>query len=211
MLNVLFPEVPWAQIKCVGFDLDGTLYDEFAFIQQVYPVILQANAKCFGDIFSPLKYMLDRWLEKGSSYNRIFDETYERFADNYFAKEAFIESALALFRHFEPDLELLPRNRHLLNIFKEEYDLFLITDGSPSLQKHKFRALQLDDLFQERQTVFTGEMGAEYYKPNTAAFEKLQLRYSPSEIVYFGDRDIDREFSRRIGIHFQQVYNMVSQ
>jgi FMN phosphatase YigB (HAD superfamily) len=211
MLNVFFPEVPWEQIKCVGFDLDGTLYDEFAFIHQVYQAILEENAACFEHLDPPLQYMLDRWLEKGSSYNRIFDETFERFGGGRSDKIIFIEQALKIFRRFEPDLVLSPRNRHLLDFLRSRFDIFLISDGSSPLQRRKFQALRLDAFFPEGQVVFTGELGPEYCKPETGAFEKLQITHSPSEILYFGDRNIDREFARRLGIHFQKVYNMVPQ
>ena len=51
-------------IKYVGFDLDGTLYDEFDFIYQVYSKIVKANASLLGDNMSALNWMKERWLEK---------------------------------------------------------------------------------------------------------------------------------------------------
>jgi putative hydrolase of the HAD superfamily len=209
MLNALYPDIPWPQIKCVGFDLDGTLYDEFVFICQVYRAILKENSHCFEHIDMAFQYMLDRWLEKGSSYNRIFDETFELFAGEVVAKETFIEGSLEIFRCFEPALELPPRNMHLMRIFKQKFDIFLISDGPPCLQRHKFHSLKLDTIFSADRVIFTGDMGGACYKPNPASFEKLGLEYFPSEILYFGDRSIDLEFSRRLGIHFQKVYNMV--
>ena len=71
MLNALFPEIPWEQIKCVGFDLDGTLYDEFDFIRQVYPTVLQESEHLIESSTQSLVYMLKQKKKKGSSYNRI--------------------------------------------------------------------------------------------------------------------------------------------
>lgn len=211
MLNALFPEIPWDRIRCVGFDLDGTLYDEFAFIGQVYRAILQDSAPLFGDAGQALAYMLDRWLEKGSSYSRIFDETFRRFGLDQRQLETFIARALKIFRHFQPELTLPERNRHLLEFFKRNFDTFVISDGAPALQRNKFRALALDAFFAENRILFTGDLGQDFYKPNTEAFVHLGLNYTADEVVYFGDRSIDEEFCRRLGIHFQRVYNMVPQ
>ena len=43
MLNVLYPDIDWSHIKYIGFDLDGTLYDEFEFIVQTYKKIILEN------------------------------------------------------------------------------------------------------------------------------------------------------------------------
>ena len=36
MLKSLFPRINWDAVRIVGFDMDGTLYDEADFISQVY-------------------------------------------------------------------------------------------------------------------------------------------------------------------------------
>ena len=196
-------------IKCVGFDLDGTLYDEFVFIRQVYLSILMENADCFESIDSPYKYMLDRWLEKGSSYNHIFEEVFEKFSIGGLVKASFTSRALEIYRNFKPKLLLPQRNQYLLEMFRKKFEIFLISDGVSSLQKNKFFALKLDRFFSHGKTVFNGEMGAEFYKPNPSCFKVLGLAFPPSEVIYFGDREIDREFALNLGIHFQPVYNMV--
>jgi len=209
MLSVLFPEIPWNEIRCVGFDLDGTLYDEFVFIRQVYRVILLEHAGSFQKFDVPYQFMLDRWLEKGSSYNHIFEEVFERFSAGKLAKTNFVRRALEIYRNFVPILTLAPRNRYLLEMFREKFEIFLISDGFPSLQKNKFIALKLNTFFSPEQTVFTGDMGVGFYKPNPACFERLRLSTPNFRVAYFGDREIDREFTRNLGIHFQPVYNMV--
>ena len=60
MLNVLCPNFDCRNIKYVGFDLDGTLYDEFDFIYQVYSKIVKANASLLGDNMSALNWMKER-------------------------------------------------------------------------------------------------------------------------------------------------------
>ena len=153
--------------------------------------------------------MLNRWLEKGSSYNRIFSETFSRFGLNQKEAELFIAEALKVFRTFQPELKLNMRNTHLLEHFRDNYHTFLISDGSKTLQLNKFRALKLETFFAMGNVIFTGDWGAENYKPNPAAFHKLGISFKSNEIVYFGDRTIDKEFCNNLGIHFQRVYNMV--
>lgn len=209
MLNTLYPEINWPQVKYVGFDLDGTLYDEFCFIRQVYHDILLESHQLFDNLATPLNYMLDRWLEKGSSYNRIFDETCARYARDPKDQESFVATALETYRHYRPELTLPERNRQLLQHISCRFQMFLITDGPPILQRNKFKALGLKELFQPDRVVFTGELGKNHYKPDTAAFDLLNMSSPGEQIVYFGDRENDREFCHRAGIQFQLTYNMV--
>jgi len=215
MLNTLFPDVPWDQIKCVGFDLDGTLYDEFDTIQQIYRDILNQQNHFFADKPAVLTFMLTRWLEKGSSYNYIFGEAFERFSNDSSKKEEFIQKALVLFRNYAPILSLAERTRYLLDIFCQKFDLFLISDGPPILQRNKFTALDLGIFFHPDRLVFTGDHGQDFYKPKVDSFYQLartlEWRYSNKEILYFGDRTADEEFTRNLNIRFQKVYNMVPQ
>ena len=215
MLNTLFPDIPWKQIKCVGFDLDGTLYDEFDAIHQIYWGILAQQDHFFADSPAVLTFMLNRWLEKGSSYNYIFGEAFDRFSNDSSRKEEFIQQALVLFRSYAPVLSLAERNRHLLDIFRQKFDLFMISDGPPVLQRNKFRALGLDIFFNPKRLIFTGDHGKDFYKPRVDSFCQLaktsKWHYSNKEILYFGDRTIDEKFTRNLDILFQKVYNMVPQ
>ena len=71
-MNALFNNIKWNEVKAVGFDMDGTLYDEYEFISQVYSEI---NIRLINDL-EVLRFMEKRWLEKGSSYPFIFQEAY---------------------------------------------------------------------------------------------------------------------------------------
>ena len=209
MLNALYPDIPWDQIVCVGFDLDGTLYDEFAFIQQVYHAILKADPRYITDFTQAYDHMLSLWLAKGSSYTALFAETCKQFGLDKEQQEHFVEQALDIYRRFQPQLTLPPRVRYLLKRIVSTYDTFLITDGRPALQRNKIMALGLDTLFAPHKTVITGELGADYAKPGTKAYSRLDLPYAPGQIVYFGDRPIDAAMCAGAGIHFQLVYTMI--
>jgi len=117
-MNVLYDDVNWEKVKYVGFDLDGTIYDEFDFIKQVYS---QINKQIFKHQNS-FEFILSRWIEKGSSYTKIFDEVYIKYEHNYYnSKEKFIMSSLEVFRDFSPTLKLSERNMYILNYFSKNY------------------------------------------------------------------------------------------
>ncbi len=207
MLNTLFPDVPWPTIRCVGFDLDGTLYDEFQFIEQVYRRIVSETTELWGDRESVQDFMLQRWLEKGSSYDRIFSEAWERFS-RVGSSSSFVEKALAIFRNWQPVLYLPARNSALLDYFSNNFELFLISDGNPGLQQRKFDSLGLQKFFSVKRVVFTGTLGSGHAKPSAKSWDVLNLPCLPQETAFFGDRRLDHEFASGVGLHFQKVYNL---
>ena len=58
MLKYLYPQINWNNINYVGFDLDGTLYDEADFIAQAYIKISNYLSQETGIFIDPL--MLER-------------------------------------------------------------------------------------------------------------------------------------------------------
>ena len=204
-MNYLYSKVNWHNIEYVGFDMDGTLYDEFDFIMQAYSEI----SKLFSNNYAK-EYMLNRWLEKGSSYNKIFDETYELFyldLIDKISKELFIEECLNMYRNFIPKIALSNRTKQILAYFGSKYKLFLVSDGNLELQTRKFRSLNLDKYFSENNVFFTGINSSIYSKPKIKLLEKLDILAQIS--VFFGDRKIDEEFAKNSGMQFQKVYNMI--
>lgn len=203
-MNAFLNKINLENIKYVGFDMDGTLYDEFDFIVQVYKEI--------SDLFvlhnNVFEHMSLVWLEKGSSYNKIFDETYDLFKlKNMLDKQKFIKEALYIFRNYKPKLTLTPRVTEILKYFYNSYRIFLVTDGNYKLQEAKFKALGLEKYFEIDNVVFTGKYSDEYYKPNTKSIELLNI--NPKEAIYFGDRIQDELFAKSSRMEFKKVYNMI--
>lgn len=201
MLNALYKNIDWSNIETIGFDMDGTLYDEYDFIVEAYEEI---DNKLINNQ-SILTYMKNRWLEKGSSYAHIFEEAYDlkRFK---IQKEEFITQALEIFRACIPQIKLSTRTENILEYMKQHYDIFLITDGNLDLQQRKFESLGLGRFFNNDRIIFTGLHGHDYYKPSTLALKFLNIK--SKNIVYFGDRDIDMNFARNSKMIFKKVYNM---
>ena len=203
MLNALYKDIDWKGVTTVGFDMDGTLYDEYDFIKQVYSEI---NKKLIQNE-SALLFMLNRWIEKGSSYPHIFDETYAKYKNISYSQDDFTQKALEVFRNYTPALVLSERSKTLLSYFQRNFKLFLVTDGHYRLQKKKFTALKLSEYFDEQYVVFTGEYALDYHKPNTKSLELMDLSLDKS--VFFGDRDKDKEFALSSNMQFKRVFNMI--
>jgi len=203
MLNALYNDIDWNNVTTIGFDMDGTLYDEYDFIYQVYSEI---NYQ-FIQNEEALSFMLHRWLEKGSSYPYIFDETYKKFSNIPLSKDLFIEKSLELFRTYTPSLSLTKRNKYILEYCQNNFDIFLVTDGNKTLQEKKFISLGLTKYFEPNNVILTGKYTPEYHKPSNKSLEFLDLNIAHS--VFFGDRDKDETFALSSKMQFQKVYNMI--
>ena len=203
-MNVFFKKLEGLDIKYVGFDMDGTLYDEYDFIVQPYKKI----SKLFKKSEEALNFMCFKWLEKGSSYNKIFCETFDKFETNEKEpKKKSIEKALAIFRNFEPSLMLSYRAKTVLEFCKNRFFLFLVTDGNPVLQKKKFNSLSLKNYFHKDRVIFTGEHADEYKKPNKKSIELINI--DCEKAIFFGDRHVDEKFALSAKMKFQYVRNMM--
>lgn len=209
MLKHLFPALEWDKVKVAGFDLDGTLYDEMEFIAQVYQPIAQLIAKQCGQ--EPKKiynWMLHRWLEKGSSYSYIFSEALSKHGFNEESPDMVISECLTIFRKFRPTLNLPARVAAILDAISNRCDLFLVTDGSATLQNEKIKALGLHAWFKSENIFISGEHGEEYGKPSCKILKKIKLleNIKKQETVFFGDRDVDQLFAQQANFQYQQVF-----
>jgi phosphoglycolate phosphatase-like HAD superfamily hydrolase len=202
MKNPFSSSIEWNKIKNICFDMDGTLYDEFDFIKQVYQFINE-NLINNKDIEN---FMINRWLEKGSSYPEIFKETYEKIGHPVTNEKDFVQNCLNIYRNFNPNLEMSFRTKRYLDFFNENFNLFLISDGHGQLQKNKFNSLKLNNYFKINNTVFTGDHDFEFHKPNIKSISLLDI--NPEFSVYIGDRDIDKKFAKKTNMQFIKVYNM---
>lgn len=211
-MKCLYPEIPWNTIKAVGFDMDGTLYDEFDFIYQVYSPISKLFSNEKNEANTILNIMLQKWLEKGSSYPFIFSETLKETGWNDKTHKPKIDEALTLFRNFQPVLNLQLRIKYILRTFKNLYELFLVSDGSSTLQWNKIRALELEDYFTKQNIFVSGDYGKEAEKPGLMSLDCLVVftkGYKNDEIVFVGDRAIDREYAKNAGFHYIDIADII--
>lgn len=205
------PDIKWDKIKFVGFDLDGTLYDEFDFISQVYKDIsIYFSDKLNTPWEEIYQQMILRWLDKGSSYPYIFEETLVSFSLKK-DKAPILDSALNIFRNFEPQLRLTPRMKFILSFFKGKCNRFLVTDGSSKLQWKKIKVLEIENYILTENIFVSGDYGEDANKPSLISLEKLPLfktEFHPGEVVFFGDRNIDKKFAETAGFCFVQTNHL---
>jgi Predicted hydrolase (HAD superfamily) len=212
MLTSLFTQINWSSVRAVGFDLDGTLYDEFDFISQVYPACLEGCASFLesASLARGRDFLLTRWLEKGSSYPHLLEEVFALCGGRPNEREDFIRQALEIFRTFRPNLKLPFRSAFILSQCRRRWPIFLITDGREKLQGAKFDSLGLAAYFPEERRCFTGALPDGSAKPSPAAYDHLGLPYSGREVAFFGDREVDQKFAAALGFQFTRVAVMNS-
>jgi FMN phosphatase YigB (HAD superfamily) len=212
-MKFLYPNINWDDIKVIGFDLDGTLYDEYDFIKQVYipisKIIATETNESWRQIYS---YLLEIWLSKGSSYNRIFEEflTLKKISEK--DKKLTIKKCIEVYRSYRPILKISSRVEKILELFSEKYKMFLITDGNEKLQSAKIESLKLKRWFSIENIMISGSSSLKLSKPDVSLINNINVlkdtKIRPNNIIYFGDRDVDERFAKNCGFHYQEVRAM---
>lgn len=214
MVKYLYPQLNWDCVKAVGFDLDGTLYDEFEFIRQVYYPIANILTKFTGcGLDTTYTKMLQRWIEKGSSYNRLFDDILIEVGLSADQRLKAIDCCVHEFRNFQPQLRLTTRVEKILDLLNDRFPLFLITDGGEKLQQNKLNALGLTRWIDQENIAISGRLAGGISKPDIRMSLPVKLlqknKRHPQSIVYFGDRDVDAKFADNCGYQFMRVNVMM--
>lgn len=188
----------------VGFDLDGTLYDEFDFIHQFYDKLLNSRKHLFNP--RAFDFAIQQWVEFGSSYPFIFSEIHKYYYLGDRNEQEFVNFCLYEYRKHSPKLTLSKKTDFILNNLAKNSKLFIVTDGNYHLQQMKFKSLQLDRYFELNKVYFTGKLGKHSYKPSTKILDLCM--FEDKNVVYFGDRNVDRVFAKNCGFDFFLLKNM---
>lgn len=193
-----------------GFDLDGTLYDEFEFINQSYcgiaRFISEISTVDYAEIHERISHL---WLAYGSSEKDLFQKFFYEY--DIEPKSEYIKKCIEIYRTEEFSLSLPHRSMMMLTRLKEkEIPMFLLTDGDSSLQRRKISALGLNEYFSNKNIFISGDYGREYQKPNTLINGFINKRFNNiSNVIYFGDRDVDEQYARCSDFKFQRVKCMI--
>jgi len=199
-------------IDIFGFDLDGTLYDEFDFISQAYHQFASIISQlCYSNIELIYKYMIGVWFINGSSYDKLFQDTLLKFKARGDISEI-VEKLIKVYRTFDFNIVLSERIKAILDwICENGYSLFMVTDGNPVLQAKKITALGLEYWFDKNNIVITGAGGVEYSKPSTKSLQQIEMlnkiKTNSDRILYFGDRNVDYQFAKNAGFLFKYMKN----
>lgn len=192
-----------------GFDLDGTLYDEFEFISQAYVELANYLSRVIQmDEDKIYKTICGLWLQYGSSKPDLFQHFFIEFGVVPSNKQ--IRDCLNIYRTADFELNLPSRSKVILDLITEsKAKMFLMTDGNSSLQRRKIQSLGLEKWFEEGSIFISGDFGTEYQKPNTLIRAEIEKAITDlSNVVYFGDRNVDMEFAKSMNFNFFKMYSM---
>ncbi|MDA1745331.1 HAD-IA family hydrolase [Bacillus paranthracis] len=171
-------------IKAVIFDLDDTLISEKKYIESGYKHIAKLlSEKLQKDEQELYQLLMDLFNENARNvFNRVFDT----FGVSYNQND--IMQLVEEYRNHTPIIQffedVLPC---LKNLRVKGIGVGIITDGYANGQRQKLRALKADNYFDE--IIVTDELGRQYWKPHSKAFEIMQekLNVKFDEMLYVGD------------------------
>ena len=180
-------------IKCVGFDLDGTLYDERSYVDSCYDAIaMSINPEEKDDIKA---YMHRIRMEKGDQ------AVFQHVIGHYALDQGALEDFVRIYRTCNAQIQLYPDAEAFLNK-PHLWKLALLTNGGVWTQKNKCCLLKLNRFFDE--ICITGQLPRNYWKPAHEAFEWLceKMNIHPDECLYVGDQwTNDYEGAISAGLH----------
>lgn len=165
------------------FDLDDTLYDESSFVTSGLDAVARHGEDAYGwNAGRSLDFMLDVLEREGRG--RVFDrwlESHEQWSKTRVAE------CVNIYRHHRPNLELFPAARLVLDRYRGQVPLYLVTDGHKIVQKNKVDALGLSPEF--RRVLITHRFGIRHAKPSIHCFELIRQAEGCrwADMVYVGD------------------------
>lgn len=192
----------------VGFDIDGTVYDEFDFIKQAYVGVAKVIAEYIKvdekEVFNEL---CNQWKQFGSSKTTLFQDVFSLFS-NEKAEPEFIKLCVEAFRNQPIELKLSDTAKEVFDyLLENNIDRYIVTDGNSYLQRKKINALELNRWFNESQIAISGDYGKEYQKPSPYMAKQVLNINSNVRNLYFGDRDVDMNFAKNINSDFIRIKN----
>lgn len=173
-------------IKAVIFDLDDTLISEMDYVKSGYKVIAKKIKERYNleigeqEIYCSLMKLFDE--NSKNVFNRLLDEYKLSYNKDY------IIELVNCYRNHIPDIkffdDVIPC---LKDLRKQNIKLGIISDGYKMTQRNKLKVLDVEKLFDK--IILTDELGKDYWKPSTKAFEiiKEYFNIQYDEMMYIGD------------------------
>lgn len=171
-------------IKVVLFDLDDTLISEDEYIRSGYRHIANVLREVFQIRSENVAEELYKLYEESAKnvFNRFFD-----IHDVHYGMDD-IKYLVNEYRSHVPQISFYDDVKDTIQKLKNRgIRVGVITDGYLITQKNKAEAVQLRTIFEK--VIFTDELGREYWKPNTKAFEMMRDYFCVDycEVAYVGD------------------------
>jgi len=183
-------------ISTVVFDLDDTLYDEIEYCKSGFAAVadflanrLETASVDSTTIPDKKKHIFESLLKQFNSGNRTktFNTALDKLGISY--EDEFIKELIKVYRHHKPKITLPQDSRDALCKLNKKYTLALLTDGFLPGQQLKVDALGIEHFF--KYTVYTEQLGREFWKPSPAGFEKIiqTLGVRAENAVYIADNE----------------------
>ncbi len=181
--------MPLASLRCIFFDLDGTLCDYGIDPREALEGVSRGHGiDAALDPFEYYEFYKVVAAERpGESFEQISDEAYRRLLSRagYDDLELAREIAAEYRRVRLESLSIFPGTNRVLQDLSRRYELGVISNGPSQIQRAKLSKFHLGDFF--KTIVISGEAGVE--KPDEAIFrlalEGLDAR--PTESAHVGD------------------------
>jgi len=171
-----------AEPLAIVFDLDDTLYPEWAFVRSGFSAVdrwLAAQHRVQGFLERAWRLHLDGL--RGRVFNRALELLQIQVTP------ALIAEMLAVYREHTPAIEPYPDTLACLDELGARFQLALLTDGYAAVQRRKVAALGLAGRFAV--VVYSDDLGREHWKPSPAPFLAVarKLGEASTPRVYVGD------------------------
>ncbi len=174
------------RLRALIFDFDGTLLDSFPAHYRAYEVMMahfgiEVTPEFYKQTYSPNWFAMYEQLG-------IPEERWEE-ADDYWLAEV---------RNHRP--QLFPGTRPMLEDFRRQYILGLVTSGSRERVLRDLASTGIHDLFQV--VVTGGHVVKPKPDPDGLLIALEQLKISSAEALYIGDTWEDCQMARAAGVPF---------
>jgi putative hydrolase of the HAD superfamily len=187
--------------RAILFDLDDTLYPERRFALSGFAAVARAAAEESGvparDLFRPLVEALRTGARA---------DAFQRLCSTFAWPDERIEHLLEIFRTHEPRLRLPRLTTRTLAALKPGWRLAIVTNGPPSIQAGKVRALGVASMVDT--VVYAAACGSGEGKPAPEPFATAAgtLRIASSRCVFVGDHPVCDIFgARRAGMRTVRI------
>lgn len=188
--------------KAILIDMDDTLFDEHDYVKSGFQAVarfLEKERSVPADYSYPS--MIAFWELEGRG--AVFDRIIERFEIR--DSEGLVQECVDTYRQHIPDIKPHDGVPEALLELKEMAPLALVTNGLPTMQRNKLRALKLVQCFDA--VVLCDALGAP--KPSAKGLmEALEgLQVLPKDAVMIGDNpETDGAAAIAAGIRFIRVH-----
>jgi putative hydrolase of the HAD superfamily len=188
-------------IQAIIFDLDDTLYPEKDFVQSGYRSVALHIAGCgdwrYDEVFESMMLSFNSFGRES-----VYPNLLHRFPGVGLSLDEFLE----IYRTHNPAIHLFPGYRELLLDLAGKFQLGLITDGIPEVQKKKVEALGLDVII--KNIVYSWAYGPERQKPHFHPFSVMLnlLQLPPRNMLFVGDNpEKDGKGAKNAGMLYRQI------